>query len=81
MEYEYRIIKHSEGDEEFFCIEEVMLDDDGVMVTHTIEYSPKCESVEKLKSNLEEMSKSFDKPILGSFPSVKEDCCCNEQMI
>ena len=52
-----------------------MLDDDGVMVTHTIEYSPKCESVEKLKSNLEEMSKSFDKPILGGFPSVKRDCC------
>ena len=68
MKYEYRIIKHSEGDDEFFCIEEVMLDDDGVMVTHTIEYSPKCESVEELKSNLEEMSKSFDKPILGSFP-------------
>ena len=75
MKYEYRIIKHSEGDEEFFCIEEVMLDDDGVMVTHTIEYSPKCESVEELKSNLEEMGKSFDKPILGGFPSVKRDCC------
>jgi len=76
MEYEYRIIKHSEGDEEFFCIEEVMLDEDGVMVTHTIEYSPKCDSVEELKSNLEEMNKSFDKPILGSFQSVKEGCCC-----
>ena len=68
MEYEYRIIKHSEGNEVFYCIEEVMLDTDGVMLTHTIEYSPKCESVEELKSNLEEMGKSFDKPILGSFP-------------
>ena len=75
MKYEYRIIKHSEGDEEFFCIEEVMLDEDGVMVTHTIEYSPKCKSVEELKSNLEQMKESFDKPILGSFPSVKEGCC------
>ena len=72
---EYRIIKHSEGDEVFYCIEECMLDDDGVMVTHTIEYSPKCNSIEELKDNLEMMKKSFDKSILGSFPSIKGDCC------
>ena len=78
MNYEYRIIKHSEGDEEFFCIEECMLDEDGVMLTHTIEYSPKCNSVEELKSNLEEMKQSLTKPILGSFPSVKKESCCNE---
>ena len=77
MEYEYRIIKHSEGDEEFFCIEECMLDEDGVMVTHTIEYSPKCSSIKELQSNLEEMKQSLTKPILGSFPSVKEEGCCN----
>ena len=65
---EYRIIKHSEGDEEFFCIEECMLDTDGVLQTHTIEYSPKCKSVEELKDNLEEMKLSLTKPILGSFP-------------
>jgi hypothetical protein len=76
MEYEYRIIKHTESDEVFYCIEECMIDEDGVIQTHTIEYSPKCKSVEELKSNLEEMGKSFDKPILGSFPSViKGDCC------
>ena len=42
----------------------------GVLQTHTIEYSPKCSSIEELKSNLEEMGKSFDKPILGGFSSV-----------
>ena len=68
MNYEYRIIKYEEGDEVSYCVEECMIDEDGVMITHTIEYSPKCKSVEELKSNLEEMSKSFDKPILGSFP-------------
>ena len=77
MEYEYRIIKHTEDNKVFYCIEEVMLDSDGVMVTHTIEYSPKCESVEELKSNLEKMNESFDKPILGSFPSPK-GVRCNE---
>ena len=78
MEYEYRIIKHSEGDEVFYCIEECMLDEDGVMLNHTIEYSPKCKSVEELKDNLEEMKQSLTKPILGSFPSVKDEGCCNE---
>ena len=78
MEYEYRIIKHTEGNEVFFCIEEVMLDTDGVMLTHTIEYSPKCSSVEELQSNLEEMKQSLTKPILGSFPSISKEGCCNE---
>ena len=68
MEYEYRIIKYEEGDEVFYCIEECMIDEDGVLQTHTIEYSPKCKSVEELKDNLEEMKQSFTKPILGSFP-------------
>ena len=72
---EYRIIKHSEGDEVFYCIEECMLDEDGVMATHTIEYSPKCNSIEELKDNLEMMKKSLDKPVLGSFPSIKGGCC------
>ncbi len=77
MEYEYRIIKHSEGNEVFYCIEECMIDEDGVLQTHTIEYSPKCSSVEELQSNLEEMKQSLTKPILGSFPSVKDEGCCN----
>ena len=68
MNYEYRIIKYEEGDEVFYCIEEVMLDEDGVMGSHTIEYSPKCKSVDELKDTLEEMKQSLTKPILGSFP-------------
>ena len=75
MNYEYRIIKYEEGDEVFYCIEECLLDEDGVMGSHTIEYSPKCKSVEELKDTLEEMKQSLTKPILGSFPSVKEGCC------
>ena len=78
MNYEYRIIKYEEGDEVFYCIEECMLDEDGVMVTHTIEYSPKCSSIKELQSNLEEMKQSLTKPILGSFPSISKEGCCNE---
>jgi len=69
MEYEYRIIKYEDGDEIFYCIEEVMADVDGVIQSHTIEYSPKCKSVDELKDNLDEMKQALDKPILGSFPS------------
>ena len=78
MNYEYRIIKHSEGDEVFYCIEECLLDEDGVMGSHTIEYSPKCKSVEELKDTLEEMKQSLSKPILGSFPSISKEGYCNE---
>ena len=76
MNYEYRIIKYEEGDEVFYCIEECLLDTDGVLQTHTIEYSPKCKSVEELKDTLEEMKQSLDKPILGSFPSITKGFCC-----
>ena len=72
MNYEYRIIKYEEGDEVFYCIEECLLDEDGVMGSHTIEYSPKCKSVEELKDTLEEMKESFKKPILGGFPTKDE---------
>ena len=58
--------------------EECLLDEDDVMGSHTIEYSPKCKSVDELKDNLEEMKQSLTKPILGSFPSVSKGCCCNE---
>ena len=78
MNYEYRIIKYEEGDEVFYCIEECLLDEDGVMGSHTIEYSPKCKSVEELKDTLEEMKQSLTKPILGSFPSISKGCSCNE---
>ena len=78
MNYEYRVIKHSESDEVFYCVEEVGVDEDGVMLNHTIEYSPKCKSITEIKDTLEEMKQSLTKPILGSFPSVKKEGCCDE---
>ena len=77
MNYEYRIIKYEEGDSVYFCIEECGIDEDGVLLNHTIEYTPKCTSITEIKDTLEEMKQSLTKPILGSFPSVKEEGCCN----
>jgi len=68
MNYEYRIIKYEEGDEVYFCIEECGIDEDGVLLNHTIEYTPKCTSITEIKDTLEEMKQSLTKPILGSFP-------------
>ena len=55
-----------------------MIDEDGVMGSHTIEYSPKCKSVDEIKDTLEEMKQSLTKPILGSFPSISKEGYCNE---
>ena len=68
MNYEYRIIKYEEGDEVYFCTEECGIDEDGVLLNHTIEYTPKCTSITEIKDTLEEMKQSLTKPILGSFP-------------
>ena len=68
MNWEYTIIKYEEGDEIFYCIEEVGVDEDGVMLNHTIEYTPKCTSITEIKDTLEEMKQSLTKPILGGFP-------------
>lgn len=73
MDWEYRIIKYEEGDEIQYCIEEVMVDSDGVVQSHTIEYSPICKSVDELKDNLVAMEEALHKPILGSFPSIRSE--------
>ncbi len=52
----------------YFCIEECGIDEDGVLLNHTIEYTPKCTSITEIKDTLEEMKQSLTKPILGSFP-------------
>ena len=74
MNYEYRIIKYEEGDEVYFCIEECGIDEDGVLLNHTIEYTPKCTSITEIKDTLEEMKQSLTKPILGSFPDKTDGC-------
>ena len=78
MNTEYRIIKYEDDGEVFYCIEECMVDEDGVMKSHTIEYSPKCTSIKELNDNLDDMKYSFTKPILGSFPPIQKGGGCND---
>ena len=76
MEWEYRIIKSSEGDDEFYSVEEVMLDSDGILQSHTIELTPMCKSVDELKDTIQKIMDGLDKGIFGGFPPIKKECSC-----
>ena len=80
MEYEwkYRIVKSEEGDNSQYSVEECLLDGDGIIQSHTIELSPKCETIDELKNVLGEMLECLDKGILGEIKSTIKGsgCCC-----
>jgi len=76
-EWKYRIVKSEEGDNHQYSVEEVLLDSDGVIQSHTIELSPKCETIDDLKNTLNEMLDCLDKGILGEIKSTIKGCCCD----
>ena len=77
MEWEYRIIKSCEGEDEFYSVEECLLDSDGIIQSHTIELSPKCETIDELKDTIKKIVDGLDKGILGEIKStIKDGCCC-----
>ena len=76
MEWKYKIIKSNEGEDEFYSVEECLLDSDGIIQSHTIELSPKCETIDELKNVLSEMLDCLDKGILGEIKSTIKGCCC-----
>ena len=76
MEWEYRIIKSCEGEDEFYSVEECLLDSDGIIQSHTIELTPMCKSVGELKDTLQNIVECLDKGIFGGFPPIKKECSC-----
>ena len=75
-EWKYRIVKSDDGDDSKYSVEECLLDCDGVIQSHTIELSPKCETIDELKNVLSEMLDCLDKGILGEIKSTIKGCCC-----
>jgi len=69
METEYRIIKaYNEDDSDYkLSLQEAYLDDDGVMVAHTIDNIIDGDDIVEMKDKLKEMVLAFDKPILLEF--------------
>jgi len=74
MEWDYRIIKSSEGEDEFYSVEECLLDEDGIIQSHTIDLTPKCKSVKELKDTIQKIVDGLDKGIFGGFSSIKKEC-------
>jgi hypothetical protein len=69
--WEYRILKsyNSDTDESSYSIEECLMDKDGVLQCHTIENTPKFETIKELKTEMNQMIDSVDKQVLGEIPS------------
>ena len=67
MKEEYRIIKSESNNETSYSIEEVMLDDDDLVVCHTIDLGVRGKSVKELRKILKEMETSLDKQIFMEF--------------
>jgi len=77
-EWKYRIVKSSEGDVEMYSVEECLLDCDEIIQSHTIELSPKCETIDELKNVLSDMLDCLDKGILGEIQSTIKGCGCGD---
>tara|TARA_Y100001973_G_C5208210_1_gene343265 strand:+ start:4715 stop:4957 length:243 start_codon:yes stop_codon:yes gene_type:complete len=76
-EWKYRIVKSSDGDTSQFSVEECLLDEDGIIQSHTIELTPKFETIDDLKNQLNEMLECLDKGIIGEIKSTIKGCCCD----
>ena len=76
MEWEYKIIKSYDGEDEFYSVEECLLDSDGIVQSHTIELTPKCQSIDELKDTLQNIIGCLDNGVLGEIKcTIKEGCC------
>ena len=72
--WNYRVIKSGEDTDTFFTVQEVYYgeDDNEKDYSHTLECTPGGQSIDEIKTQLERMLKSLDKPILDEIP-VDED--------
>lgn len=73
MVWEYRIIKASDIDKNTYSLQEALLDEDGCLVAHTIDFVIESNDVNKMEDILNDMKEAFDKPISPEIPSVDYD--------
>ena len=77
MNWKFRIVKSNDGVDDKFSIEECLLCEDNTLQSHTIEFSPKCNSIEELRNTFNEMVECFEKQIFGEIKSnVDNKGCC-----
>ena len=71
--WEFRIIKvHDEytNPNDKLSIQECLIDEDGVMVSHTIDFIVDGKSTDEIGAKLEDMKTSLDKPILSEIRGI-----------
>ena len=64
MDWEYRIIKSNDLDSKKYSIQEVLVDSDGCMVAHSIDFIIESDNVDELENIMHGMRDSIDRPIL-----------------
>ena len=76
MKWEFRVIKvHDEytSPNDKLSIQECLIDEDGVMVSHTIDYIVDGKDIDEINTKLKEMKSSLDKPILSEIRGIDYD--------
>jgi len=70
MDWEYRIIKSNDLDSKKYSIQEVLVDSDGCMVAHSIDFIIESDNVDELEDIMNGMKDAIDKPILPELPKM-----------
>ena len=75
QKWNYRVIKSGQDTETFFSIQEVYYGDgeNEKDYSHTLDCTPNGNSIDEVKTQLERMLKSLDKPILDEIPVEEAD--------
>ena len=75
QKWNYRVIKSGQDTETFFSVQEVYYGDgeNEKDYSHTLDCTPNGNSIDEVKTQLERMLKSLDKPILDEIPVEEAD--------
>ena len=80
-EWEYRMVRHKLTEEEiknapedttaeWYSLQEVYLDEDGVAYAHSIDLMTEGETVDDMKLTMQDMMKAFDLPVVDEMPEL-----------
>tara|TARA_Y100000031_G_scaffold96283_1_gene105716 strand:+ start:320 stop:559 length:240 start_codon:yes stop_codon:yes gene_type:complete len=74
FKWEFRVVKEIDRhtEEKKYSVQEVLMDEDNCLCSHSTDFFPRESTVEELKKVLEEMIKCLDKPLFSEFPERPE---------
>lgn len=74
MSWNYRLVRHTQGDDSYITVHEVYYDDDGNPKAYTIDaVSPGGETLDELRDDLILYLQAFGKGVLDADDIVKKD--------